>query len=87
MPQVVKPDTGQANLITLAERHSRHLAVLPIPNTSSASVITALHRAFTAMPEAMRRSLTWDRGTEMTRHAEFSSTTGNPVVICDAYTP
>ena len=50
-------------------------------------MITALHRAFTAMPEAMRRSLTWDRGTEMTRHAEFSSTTGNPVVICDAYTP
>jgi transposase, IS30 family len=35
----------------------------------------------------MRRSLSWDRGVEMTRHAEFTSVSGIPVYICDAYCP
>ena len=35
----------------------------------------------------MRRSLTWDRGVEMTRHADFTAATGIPVYFCDAYCP
>ncbi len=35
----------------------------------------------------MRRSLTWDRGIEMTRHQEFTAKTGVPVFFCDAYCP
>lgn len=31
--------------------------------------------------------LTWDRGIEMTRPADFSSATGVPVYFCDAYSP
>lgn len=78
---------GRSHLITLVERHSRYLLVLPISTASSATVITALCRAFAAMPESLARSLTWDRGIEMTRHTVFSSTTGVPVFFCDAYSP
>ncbi|MER5916445.1 IS30 family transposase [Streptomyces sp. NPDC001982] len=74
-------------MVTLVERHSRHLLVLPISTASSWSVIAALCQAFAAMPETMRYSPTWDRGIEMTRHAEFSSITGVPVFFCDAYSP
>jgi IS30 family transposase len=35
----------------------------------------------------MRRSLTWDRGVEMTRHTDFTAATGIPVYFCDAYCP
>jgi IS30 family transposase len=35
----------------------------------------------------MRKTLTWDRGTEMTRHAELTSATGIPVYFCDASCP
>jgi IS30 family transposase len=50
-------------------------------------VINALCLAFAALPATMARSLTWDRGIEMSRHAEFSKTTGIPVFFCDAYSP
>jgi transposase, IS30 family len=78
---------GRSHLITLVERHSRYLLVLPINDATSGTVITALVGAFARLPETMRKSLTWDRGAEMTRHAEFSSLTRIPVYFADAYCP
>jgi IS30 family transposase len=78
---------GRSHLITLVERHSRYLLVLPISSASTAAVVDALCHAFAAMPATMGRSLTWDRGIEMTRHGQFSSATGVPVFFCDAYSP
>ena len=56
--------TGQAtwtqHLVTLVERHSRCLLVLPISTASTASVTAALCRAFASMPAFMAKSLTWD---------------------------
>jgi transposase, IS30 family len=45
------------------------------------------YRAFQALPATMARTLTWDRGPEMTRHREFSMHTKIPVFFCDAYSP
>jgi transposase, IS30 family len=59
--------------------------VLPIPDASSGTVVTALCRAFKSLPATMARTLTWDRGAEMTRHQEFSMHTKIPVFFCDAY--
>jgi len=49
--------------------------------------VTAVTAAFHQLPPIMRRSLTWDRGVEMTRHADFTAATGIPVYFCDAYCP
>ena len=35
----------------------------------------------------MRGTLTWDRGVQMVRHADFTAATGIPVYFCDAYCP
>lgn len=61
--------------------------VLPMPAASSPVVITTLCQAFETLHPAMARSLTWDRGIEMSRHAEFSKITGVPVFFCVAYSP
>ena len=50
-------------------------------------MITAVAKAFARLPQTMRKTLTWDRGTEMTRHAEFTWASGVPVYFCDAYCP
>ena len=61
--------------------------MLPVKDATSGTVITAVAKAFARLPETMRKTLTWDRGTEMTRHAEFTWASGVPVYFCDAYCP
>jgi transposase, IS30 family len=78
---------SRSHLITLVERHSRFLLVLPLADARSSTVIAALSTAFPQLPPEMRRSLTWDRGIEMTQHQKFTADTGVPVFFCDAYCP
>jgi IS30 family transposase len=75
-------------IATLVERHSRFVMLVELPNGHSADVVAdALARHITALPEQLRRSLTWDQGKEMAAHAQFSVATGVPVYFCDPRSP
>ncbi len=39
------------------------------------------------MPEHVRRSLTWDRGKELSAHVAFRVETGTPVYFADPHSP
>ena len=39
------------------------------------------------LPAQLRRSLTWDQGAEMARHAELSIETGLSIFFCDPHSP
>jgi IS30 family transposase len=47
----------------------------------------ALASTITSLPEQLRRSLTWDRGKEMSAHAQFKVDTGIPVFFADPQSP
>ena len=47
----------------------------------------ALARTITELPEQLRRSLTWDRGKELSAHAQFTVQTGLPVYFADPHSP
>ncbi len=47
----------------------------------------ALANTMSALPELMLRSLTWDRGKEMSAHAKFKIETGIPVFFADPQSP
>lgn len=79
---------GLSHVGTLVERSTRYLVVLHLPNGAGTdSVIDALSAAVADLPAVLRRSVTWDRGIEMTRHHVFTSRTKMPVYFCDARSP
>jgi IS30 family transposase len=47
----------------------------------------ALAMTMTELPEQLRRSLTWDRGKELSQHAAFKVETGIPVFFADPHSP
>ncbi|MGO8962114.1 IS30 family transposase [Mycobacterium sp.] len=47
----------------------------------------ALAQTITTLPEQLRRSLTWDRGKELSAHAQFSIASGVKVYFADPKSP
>lgn len=54
-----------------------------IPSKDSETVINALIKHATKLPQELYKSLTWDRGTEMAGHKRFTVATDIQVYFCD----
>jgi transposase, IS30 family len=79
---------GKSAIGTLVERRTRFVMLLHLPDRHDAvSVRDEMIRVMGALPEQLRRTVTWDQGTEMARHAEFSVDTGIEVFFCDPHSP
>jgi IS30 family transposase len=80
---------GAANthIATLLERHSRFVMLIAVDGKDTRSVTQALSSHVRRLPEQLRSSLTWDRGTEMAEHAHFTIATDVKVYFCDPQSP
>ena len=73
---------------TLVERSTRYVMLLHLPDGHGPErVRDALVETVSTLPSHLARSLTWDQGTEMHRHAEFTVATNVPVYFCDPASP
>jgi IS30 family transposase len=75
------------HIATLVERHSRFLLLVKVPDRGADTVAQALTRKIRRLPRELRRSLTWDRGSEMAAHQDFSLATDMQVYFCDPQSP
>ena len=75
-------------IATLVERSTRFVMLVPLPRKWDAFIVAdLLVEKMNTLPAVMRRSLTWDQGTEMARHKKFSMATKMPVYFCDPGSP
>jgi len=73
---------------TLVERTSRFCLLLHLPGGHDAAAVRdAMIHAIHTLPEQLKRSLTWDRGTEMARHAEITLATDLAIFFADPHSP
>jgi IS30 family transposase len=79
---------GKSQIATLVDRHSRFAILVKIPYDRTADRVAALlAEKMETLPEFMKKSVTWDQGKEMARHADFTVKTGIPVYFCDPHSP
>lgn len=84
---VMGSTTSNSAVATILERTSGYLTLIGLPQGhTSAQVIAAIEERMRAYPALFTRSLTWDRGTEMTRHQDLTAFDLG-VFFADPYSP
>lgn len=79
--------TRNSHIATLVERHSRFTLLVKVAGKDTASVVGALSKQVRKLPGSLRRSLTWDRGSELASHKDFTVATDVKVYFCDPQSP
>jgi IS30 family transposase len=81
--------TGSQNthIATLVERATRFTMLVKVRGKDTNSVIAGITREVRRLPQKLRRTLTWDRGSELAQHKRFTVATDVKVYFCDPQSP
>lgn len=79
---------NQASAIgTLVERSTRTVILVHLKDRSAETVRKAFEKKFKALPDVMKKTLTYDNGTEMAQHKLFTKNTTVKVYFTHPYSP
>jgi IS30 family transposase len=79
---------GKSAIGTLVERTTRFTMLVPLPGGHDAPAMAeALTPVVAGLPDALRRSLTWDQGWEMRSHAQIAVDADVEIFFCDPHSP
>jgi IS30 family transposase len=74
-------------IATLVERHTRYVMLAKVTGKDTHTVVSALIKQARRLPNELYKSLTWDRGKELTDHRRFTLATNVDVYFCDPQSP
>jgi IS30 family transposase len=73
---------------TLVERQTRFCLLVHLPDGHGAETVRdRLVAAIQTLPKQLRRSLTWDQGTELAQHQAITLATDMAIYFCDPHSP
>jgi transposase, IS30 family len=85
---VMGSQKSNSAVATIVERMSGYLTLAGLPDGHGADAVAdAVIAKMTALPPWFARTLTWDNGKEMARHARITAATGINVYFADPYSP
>lgn len=78
---------NQSAVGTLVDRHSLFVMLAKMDGCTAEAALEGFSKTFNTLPEAQRRTLTYDQGKEMARHAELAARTGLQIYFADPHSP
>lgn len=72
---------------TLVERTTRTIIIVPLKARDATTVRKAFEKEFKSLPRQMKKTLTYDNGTEMAQHKLFTKNTKIQVYFTHPYSP
>jgi transposase, IS30 family len=76
-----------SQIATLVERQTRYVMLVKVASRDTETVVNALIKNARKLPQELYKSLTWDRGSEMSGHKQFTLATDIQVYFCDPQSP
>lgn len=84
---LIKGKGNKSSVGTLVERTSRYIILVKLDDATSPTVTGAFIQAMQPIPEHLRKTLTYDRGREMTNHKHITQTLNLDVYFADPHSP
>lgn len=84
---LIKGRKNASSVGTLVERTSRLVKLVRMPDATADGLLGAFTQAMANVDRAMKKTLTYDQGREMSRHLDFTAATGIKVYFADPHSP
>jgi IS30 family transposase len=79
---------SRSQIGTLVERSTGFVQLLHLPDSRHPAVVAEeMIKVIKTLPEELRRTLTWDQGSEMSQHARISIDADIDIYFCDPHSP
>lgn len=84
---LIKGARNRSSVATLVERTSGFVVLAKMSSASAADALESFGKALKSIPEALRKTLTYDQGKEMSYHDALTVRTGVQVYFADPHSP
>lgn len=84
---LIKGKDNRSAVGTLNDLTTGYVMLIKLRDATATSVVEGFSAALNGMPLAARRTMTYDQGREMTRHAEITQRTGIKIYFADPHSP
>ena len=83
----IKGAANRSAVGTLVERSSRFVLLARMHNSTSLAALHGFTRLLQTIAPAMRKTMTYDRGSEMARHRDLAAANGIKIYFADPHSP
>lgn len=84
---LIKGASNRSSVGTLVERSSRLVMLARLDDATAPAVVEGFSRIFNSVSEPMKKTMTYDRGKEMSQHKILTDRTGVAVFFADPHSP
>ncbi len=84
---LIKGTANGSAVGTMVERTSRFIMLTSLPSANAAAVLDGFARCLRAVPAWLRKTLTYDQGTEMALHQDLARRLRMDIYFCDPHSP
>ncbi|MEG4218924.1 IS30 family transposase [Microcoleus sp. Pol14C4] len=84
---LIKGAGGRSAIGTIVERTSRYVMLVHLQGLSAKNILDAFSKRLRALPPSLRKTMTYDQGSEMALHKVLSKRLRMDIFFCDAHSP
>jgi transposase, IS30 family len=84
---LIKGAMNRSSVGTLVERLSRYVMLVKLDGNTAEDVLKGFTRRLKSIPESLRKTMTYDQGSEMALHEQLSANLHMDIFFCDPHSP